>query len=73
MSAPAPLPLPDMAGSLIRIEVKLDVSLQQLGDHEARLRALEGRNWPKQSINVLLTAGSTAAAVLAVVVPLFLR
>lgn len=66
-------PLPGATESLIRIEVKLDMALKQGDDHEVRIRSLEGRNWPKQSINVLLTALSSAAAVLAVVVPLFLR
>lgn len=66
-------PLPGTTESLIRIEVKLDLALKQSDDHEARIRSLEGRNWPKQSINVLLTGVSSAAAVFAVVVPLFLR
>lgn len=66
-------PPPGTTESLIRIEVKLDLALKQTDDHEIRIRSLEGRNWPKQSINVLLTAVSSGAAVLAVVVPLFLR
>lgn len=58
------------AVTLVRIEVKLDQALAQGLDHEGRLRSLESRNWPKQSINVLLTAVSSVAAVVAVLVPL---
>lgn len=70
MSVPLPLPPPDQAVTLARIEIKLDQALRQLEDHEGRLRSIEARNWPKQSINVLLAGVSSVAALVAVLVPL---
>lgn len=60
----------DPSVTLVRIEVKLDQALAQGLDHEGRIRSLESRNWPKQSVNVLLTAVSSVAALVAVLVPL---
>ena len=67
------LPAPSAAEALVRIEVKLDLALKAVDDHEGRIRALEARSWPKQSVTLLMTGVSTTAAVIAVLAPLLLH
>lgn len=68
-----PLPPSDPSVTLARIEVKLDAALAQGADHETRLRALEARNWPRQSLNTWIAGCAAVAAVAAVLEGLFIR
>lgn len=69
-----PLPPPqDAAITLARIEVKLDEALKDTADHETRLRALEARNWPRQSVNLWVSVCAALAAVATVVEGLLIR
>jgi hypothetical protein len=68
-----PLPPPDAAVTLVRIEVKLDAVLTKVDDHEGRLRALESRNWPRQSVNTIVSVCAALAAVATVVEGLLIR
>jgi hypothetical protein len=58
---------PDASVTLARIEVKLDAALRTGDDHESRIRALESRNWPRQSLNLWVAGLSAAAAAAAVI------
>jgi hypothetical protein len=42
-------------------------------DHEGRLRALESRNWPRQSVNSIVSVCAALAAVATVVEGLLIR
>jgi hypothetical protein len=64
---------PDAAVTLVRIEVKLDTMLAKVDDHEGRLRALESRNWPRQSVNSIVSVCAALAAVATVVEGLLIR
>ncbi|NUP38960.1 MAG: hypothetical protein HOY76_18575 [Streptomyces sp.] len=59
---PGPGNAPDASVTLARIEVKLDAVLRTNDDHESRIRALESRNWPRQSLNLWVAGLSAAAA-----------
>lgn len=63
-------PAPGAAQTLVRIEVKLDLALKSVDDHEGRLRALESRRWPNQSLQALMAGVSSVAAVIALLAPL---
>ena len=65
-----PTSTPDPYGdtrALVRIEVKVDQLLADSGDHEARLRALEARNWPRQSVNTVVALCAAVAGAATVV------
>ncbi len=73
MSAlPTPDPY-DASRTLVRIEVKVDRLLNDQADHEGRLRALEARNWPRQSVNTIVSVCAALAAVATVVEGLLIR
>lgn len=72
MSLPAPDPY-DVTRALVRIEVKVDQLLADTGDHEQRLRSLEGRNWPRQSVNTVVSVCAALVALAAVVQGLLSR
>ena len=55
-------PTESVAVILARMEVKLDHSLSQVGDHEARIRVLEKKVWTASGVAALL--GSVGAAFL---------
>jgi hypothetical protein len=63
----------DETRALVRIEVKVDQLLRDSGDHEARLRALESRNWPRQALNGWVAGLAAVCALAAVVEGLFTR
>lgn len=73
MSAVPRLPADDPAITLARIEVKVDALLARDEDHENRLRALEARNWPRQSVNLWVSTCAALAAVATVVEGLLIR
>ena len=70
---PGPGSSPDASVTLARIEVKLDAVLRTNDDHESRIRALESRNWPRQSLNLWVAGLSAAAAAAAVVQGIVLK
>ena len=72
MSLPTSDPY-DAARTLTRVEVKVDQLLADANDHEGRLRALEARNWPRQSVNTWIAACAALAAISAVVEGIFIR
>ena len=55
-------PTETVAVILARMEVKLDHSLSQVGDHEARIRVLEKKVWAASGVAALI--GSVGAAFL---------
>lgn len=64
---------PDPSVTLARIEVKLDQALRTDQDHEERIRALESRNWPRQTLNAWVSALAAVCAVAVVIEGLFVR
>jgi hypothetical protein len=69
-----PVPPPqDAAVTLARIDLKVDQLLEKAGDHETRLRSLEERRVPRQTVNVWVSAAAAIAAVCTVVEGLFIR
>lgn len=52
----------ELAVLLARLEVKLDQLLILTGDHESRLRSLEGARWPipVAAVIALLSVGGSA-------------
>jgi len=71
-----PASTPDPYGdtrALVRIEVKVDQLLADSGDHEVRIRALESRNWPRQSVNTIVSVCAALAAVATVAEGLLIR
>lgn len=48
--------------TIARIETKIDRLIQNEGDHETRIRALESRRWPLATVNTLLSLAAVVVS-----------